>query len=59
MEITDRVHEHGRACWWDHLQCRWVCAPAPAAAPPAREPAARVEVDTEVDSDAEPVPVGG
>ena len=19
-------HEHGRACYWDHLECRWACA---------------------------------
>ena len=52
MEITDRVHEHGRACWWDHLQCRRVRAPVAAAPapPPVRESAARVG--------AEPVPAG-
>jgi hypothetical protein len=35
MEITDRVHVHGRTCWWDHLQCRWVCASVVAASAPA------------------------
>jgi hypothetical protein len=20
-------HEHTRACYWDHLACRWACAP--------------------------------
>ncbi|WP_433036159.1 hypothetical protein [Actinomycetospora sp. CA-053990] len=31
-------HEHTRACYWDHLACRWACAqertvPAPRRAP--------------------------
>ncbi len=48
MAVTDPVHEHGRACWWDHRQCRWVCAPA-ATAPRAPDPAARLPADTAAD----------
>jgi hypothetical protein len=24
-------HRHDRHCYWDHLQCGWVCRPRPAA----------------------------
>ncbi|GAA1282222.1 hypothetical protein GCM10009609_53450 [Pseudonocardia aurantiaca] len=28
-------HEHDRHCYWDHMQCGWVCGPRPAAEPRA------------------------
>jgi hypothetical protein len=28
MSLTDPPHRHDRTCWWDHLRCGWVCAPA-------------------------------
>ena len=23
--VVDHVRTHGRACWWDFVECRWVC----------------------------------
>ena len=31
-------HEHGRACYWDHLECRWACAPRERTIPAPRAP---------------------
>ncbi|MDD7926897.1 hypothetical protein [Actinomycetospora chibensis] len=32
-------HEHTRACYWDHLECRWACTPRERTVPaPRRSP---------------------
>jgi hypothetical protein len=23
--LPDHVRKHGRTCWWDVAECRWVC----------------------------------
>jgi hypothetical protein len=48
---TDRSagHQHDRHCYWDHMECGWVCGPRPAAesvatrsGEPEREPERRL-----------------
>jgi hypothetical protein len=38
-------HEHDRHCYWDHMQCGWVCGPRPAAAEPHPVQAAEAPED--------------
>jgi hypothetical protein len=32
---TSAGHRHDRHCYWDHLECGWVCGPRPAERPVA------------------------
>jgi hypothetical protein len=35
--MTHAGHEHDRQCYWDHMQCGWVCLPRPLAESPISE----------------------
>ena len=33
-------HQHDRHCYWDHMECAWMCGPPPQAQVAAEAPAA-------------------
>jgi hypothetical protein len=35
--VWEQAHAHTAACYWDYLECRWVCPPA-GTADPVSEP---------------------